>query len=213
MTMMNIIIFIWIFGLKCEICTLHHHPHPHHLSVPLAPPAAKLGEVGVGQVGFLPRQDSLTCKCHMTMITMRMTTMKIWMGMRMRVLTMRMMNINITHHDDHHSHLKTIEDNNSKLEDILDSVDLDWRYCFDSDSDKHFLVVFLRKKVSTINISVNLDFKWMCENQNKYSVIWQCLNRNNHIIKRTVDHQTNNHDNHDLIIFIWMTIFVIKIIK
>ena len=72
---------------------------------------------------------------------------------------MRMMNINITHHDDHHSHLKTIEDNNSKLEDILDSVDLDWRYCFDSDSDKHFLVVFLRKKVSTINISVNLDFK------------------------------------------------------
>ena len=60
----------------------------------------------------------------MTMITMRMTTMKIWMGMGMRVLTMRMMNINITHHDHHHSHLKTIEDNDSKLEDILDSVDL-----------------------------------------------------------------------------------------
>ena len=31
-----------------------------YLSVPLASPAAKLTKVRVGQVGFLPRQDSLT---------------------------------------------------------------------------------------------------------------------------------------------------------
>ena len=31
-------------------------------------------------------------------------------------------------HHDHHRHLETIEDNNSKLEDILDSINLDFRW-------------------------------------------------------------------------------------
>merc|ERR1719222_665625 len=70
----------WIQDLaKQFLCaTCHSLEVAWYLSVPLAPPAAKLSEVRVGQVGFLPRQDSL----------------------------------------------KTIEDNDSKLEDILHTVNL-----------------------------------------------------------------------------------------
>ena len=75
-----------------------------YLSVPLASPAAKLTKVRVGQVGFLPRQDSLTIDddddaCHFFSY--------------------------------HGAYLKTIEDNNSKLEDILDSVHLGYYWYSD----------------------------------------------------------------------------------
>ena len=83
-----------------------------YLSVSLASPAAKLTKVRVGQVGFLPRQYSLTIDDD----------------------------DDYDYNDDddawhffsyHGAYLKTIEDNNSKLEDILDSVHLGYYWYSD----------------------------------------------------------------------------------